>query len=280
MESSKSHSHTDASNDKINTETCASHFKRNSPRQAGKLYKHGTATALRRVKVVNTPLEARLSNALRHNLKELEEVVRKGVAGAFEAGAWSLLEIRDKRLYRETHATFADYCRAQFNVERSHGNRIMKAAQVLANLSPIGDIPMPNLESQVRPLVRLPVDQQIRAWKHAVNCSGRRVIAKQVQASVDSLYPRLTARISKHTTAENSERSIIVMADEKSLDHTEECSSAGDDLLTLIKGLDERRQNFVQWLQVVSADPAKLASRAQSMLDGVTEAVTNDPTAD
>ena len=42
-------------------------------------------------------------------LAELELVIERGLKTFVEVGA-ALLGIRDGRLYRETHATFEDYC--------------------------------------------------------------------------------------------------------------------------------------------------------------------------
>jgi hypothetical protein len=44
---------------------------------------------------------------------ELEEVIELGLATFITVGN-ALLEIRDSRLYRDTHATLEDYCRERW----------------------------------------------------------------------------------------------------------------------------------------------------------------------
>lgn len=71
-------------------------------------------------------------------LAELEEVVERGLSTFVEVGN-ALMEIRDARLYRATHPTFEAYCRERWGFSRSHGYRLIRAAE-LAELSPTGDI--------------------------------------------------------------------------------------------------------------------------------------------
>lgn len=82
----------------------------------------------------------------------------------------ALLEIRDSRLYRETHSTFENYCRDRWGMNRRYANRIIEAAVVVENLGPIGPklpstgtdqlVSLPTHESQARPLAKLEPEQQ------------------------------------------------------------------------------------------------------------------------
>jgi hypothetical protein len=63
----------------------------------------------------------------------------------------ALLEIRDSRLYRANFKTFEEYCRERWKMSKPQAYRLVDAAEVSKNLSPIGDI-QPTHESQVRPL--------------------------------------------------------------------------------------------------------------------------------
>ena len=65
----------------------------------------------------------------------------------------ALLAIRDGRGYRFEYATFEEYCRERWGMNRAHAYRLIDAAEVVNNLSPIGDIPAN--ESQARPLTQL-----------------------------------------------------------------------------------------------------------------------------
>jgi hypothetical protein len=64
--------------------------------------------------------ELELSLSERQELARHEDMIDKAVRSSFEASI-SLEEIRDKRLYRQTHKTFEDYCfsRWSFAVPRS-----------------------------------------------------------------------------------------------------------------------------------------------------------------
>jgi hypothetical protein len=73
-------------------------------------------------------------------LRELEDVIDRGLSTFVEVGE-ALLEIRDGRLYRSTHATFEDYCRDRWRMGRSHAYRLMEGAEVVRLLSPMGDTP-------------------------------------------------------------------------------------------------------------------------------------------
>ena len=55
-------------------------------------------------------------------LPELEAVIERGLATFIEVGK-ALMEIQDGRLYRETHATFEDYCRQRWEMSRVHAHR-------------------------------------------------------------------------------------------------------------------------------------------------------------
>ena len=85
-------------------------------------------------------------------LAELELVVERGLQTFSEVGA-ALLEIRDRRLYRETHASFEAYCRERWQLSRPAAYRAIDAARVVDVLSPIGDSPAN--EAQARELVPL-----------------------------------------------------------------------------------------------------------------------------
>ena len=50
-------------------------------------------------------------------------------------------------------ATFEEYCKERWGMNRAHAYRLIDAAEVVNNLSPIGDIPVN--ESQARPLTQL-----------------------------------------------------------------------------------------------------------------------------
>jgi hypothetical protein len=97
---------------------------------------------------------------------ELERAIAQGLTTFITVGN-ALLEIRDSRLYRDSHATFEDYCRDRWGMSRFYAHRLIDGAETAENLLPIGNV-QPTTESQVRPLAGLEPEQQREAWDAAV----------------------------------------------------------------------------------------------------------------
>jgi protein gp37 len=89
----------------------------------------------------------------------LETKIRNGLRKFYEVGN-ALAEINRDRLYQVLgFPTFDAYCRKRWNMSRTHAYRMMDAAIVDQNLSPMGDN-APKNERQARELVALPPEQQ------------------------------------------------------------------------------------------------------------------------
>jgi hypothetical protein len=83
------------------------------------------------------------------------------------------IHLRDRKLYRNTHASFEAYCRDRFGFQRRHSHQLIDAAQVVDNLiqfleidencAPMAHI-LPTKERQVRPLSSLTPKEQTEAW--------------------------------------------------------------------------------------------------------------------
>jgi phage N-6-adenine-methyltransferase len=111
---------------------------------------------------------------------ELEGRIEKGLKTFVEVGD-ALMAIRDKRLYRQSHGTFEDYCRERWGMERNYANKLIAASGVVSNLGTIVPI-LPTSESQARPLTRLEPEEQREAWQVAVASAGNgRVTARHVE---------------------------------------------------------------------------------------------------
>jgi hypothetical protein len=125
----------------------------------------------------------RLAPAERRRLTKLEGVVEHGVRTFVDVGL-ALQEIRDSRLYRETHSTFELYLDERWKISRSRGYRIIDAARVADAVSPTGDIPAN--ERQARELAPLLDDeaQLVEAWRELRDEYGDRVTAAKVKDAV------------------------------------------------------------------------------------------------
>ena len=114
--------------------------------------------------------------------KERHRLERKVERAFYEAGT-ALRGLRDQKLYRSTHRTFEEYCYERFGMQRAYPYRLMDAASVVDNLSPIGDI-LPTTESQCRPLARLEINNQCEVWQQAVEEAGGRVPTGRIVKSI------------------------------------------------------------------------------------------------
>ncbi len=93
---------------------------------------------------------------------ELEERQRLElkVERAFVEAGKALRALRDKRLYRNTHKTFEEYCRDRFGFNRMAAHFKIAAAIVFENLYTNGIQTLPNSERQMRELATLESDEQ------------------------------------------------------------------------------------------------------------------------
>lgn len=128
------------------------------------------------------PMANELTTVEAANLKGFEGQIEKGMA-SFELIGSALAAIRDDRLYRADHKTFALYCTKRWDLSPQHVNRLIAAAGVVENLEPTGS--KPKTESQVRALTQLPAEEQAEAWEEAVEeADGEEPTAAEVAAVV------------------------------------------------------------------------------------------------
>ena len=128
--------------------------------------------------------------------------LERKVERAFYEAGMALMELRDRRLYRSTHATFEDYCRERFNYTRRRPYQMIEAALIYDNLiekcAKILHI-LPTKEGQVQPLSQLELDDQPEAWISAVEEAGGkvppgRIVKEVVQRIKDKERPPITLK--------------------------------------------------------------------------------------
>jgi hypothetical protein len=108
------------------------------------------------------PVQERSHSSLADRLAYHEAIIENSHQAARDA----LYAIYAEKLYLHTHGSFEDYCEQRWGYSRQHGYRLVDAARVAINLSPIGDttaIP----ETHLRPLARLEPEMQIRIYEVA-----------------------------------------------------------------------------------------------------------------
>ena len=118
---------------------------------------------------VPEPLE-QLSRPENTRLEHLEHIIENFRKSYYKAGA-ALAEIRDKRLYRATHASFEAYVAERWELSRPRAYDLIDASRVANNLSAVADVATTN-EFQLRALRDLPAEDQIEVYTKAVERAG------------------------------------------------------------------------------------------------------------
>lgn len=130
-----------------------------------------------------------LDEAERADLATCERAVA-GLQRALAVAGKALATINQARLYRETHATFADYVEDRWGMKRAHAYRLIEAWPVAATLSPVGD----TNEAQVRELVpaakRHGVQVATAVFKE-LREQGGRMTAARIREAVRALPSRV-----------------------------------------------------------------------------------------
>lgn len=129
------------------------------------------------------------------NLHRLELKVER----AFYEGGTALKEIRDQRLYRNTHPDdFEGYCRDRFGKTKQAVNYLIAAAGVYKNLettngcrddnqsqtTTIGCRVLPTSERQVREVASFEKEVQVQIWSDAVALAEGKVPSSRIVKSV------------------------------------------------------------------------------------------------
>lgn len=143
-------------------------------------------------------------------LAKHEAVIERGLQTFCEVGT-ALLAIRDGRLYRESHETFEEYCQERWQLDRVYAYRIMNAAEVAANLLPMGNIPIN--ERQARPLTTLEPEAQRIVWEVVQKTApAGKVTAAHVQSVANVFKDVVTTGAIDNGTGEQIQVADVVKA--------------------------------------------------------------------
>lgn len=122
---------------------------------------------------------------IKDELAREEAIIERGMRSFVEVGN-ALMRIRDNDLYTITHDNFQTYCRDRWGMSKPYAIQVMGAAKVAENLKTVAIATRPTHESQLRPLTALPPDEQVAAWKEAVETApGGKVTAKHIHNVVN-----------------------------------------------------------------------------------------------
>lgn len=152
-----------------------------------------------------------LTKTERKSLKDYERTIENGLETFFEVGR-ALMSIRQEQLFLATHTTFDDYLRDRWGMEKSYASRCISASSVRERIVAAGCSVLPDAESQVRPLTRLPEERQVEAWNKAVlNAACGRVTA-EIVANVVGGKTKTTSTAAKKKPSPRTVLSTIKQA--------------------------------------------------------------------
>jgi hypothetical protein len=109
-------------------------------------------------------------------LAECEERIERGLSTFVEVGT-ALAMIRDNRLYRAEHPTFAGYCQERWGFTDRRARQIIEAAE-------IGTIVPVENEGQARELARVPEPERAEVYARAVERTNGKPTAAAVREVV------------------------------------------------------------------------------------------------
>lgn len=143
-----------------------------------------------------------------NRLTQLEDIIAANQHRFHQTGK-ALKQIRDEQLFRDLlFDSFDAYVRDRWDMARSQAYRLIKAANVIDNLSPIGDGVLPENEFQARVLACFTKADQRNIWR-AFIASGMALTAKNIR--------KLAHQASKNKPVKKANASMvdIISADYK-----------------------------------------------------------------
>ena len=140
------------------------------------------------------------------SLSTLEERIERGLKTFVEVGM-CLLEIRDRRLYKEKgYSRFEDYCQEQWGWSDSRARQLIGAAKSVTIVTALGES-APNTESQARelaPLVKADEQEAVKTWQELRATHGDNITASIIREAVqDKLKPQAQVPVIELPAVEN-----------------------------------------------------------------------------
>jgi hypothetical protein len=152
---------------------------------------------------------------------DCETILQKGLATFFEVGS-TLMTIREKRLYCETHRTFEEYCRDRWEIGRSYAWRVIAAAERMRLLPVTGSAKKPINEFQIRSSLKLNPTDFPKAWNEAISrAKGGKLTSRLLTSVVNEIdgsprrrHSRKSIRSSKKVHPIYSQGKILILLHE------------------------------------------------------------------
>jgi hypothetical protein len=119
-------------------------------------------------------------------LAECEDRIERGLQTFVEVGA-ALAMIRDNKLFRADHATFAEYCEKRWGFTDRRARQIIEAAEI-GNMFPVEN------SRQAAELARVPEAERADVWAKANETTGGKLTAAAIRAAFQPSQPETPAR--------------------------------------------------------------------------------------
>jgi hypothetical protein len=130
-----------------------------------------------------------LTKAEADELAILEDIITRGMDTFIEVGM-ALAEIRDRKLYKQTHTTFEQYLADRWDMSRSRAHRLIEAAKI-SEVLPTGN--KPTNEAQARELVDLTPDAALSVMQIArKEGKGKTPTARAIRGARQRIHPKRT----------------------------------------------------------------------------------------
>jgi hypothetical protein len=148
------------------------------------------------IEEVSPEVPTPLNNEERIRLDQLENVIAGSIQSFLVVGR-CLLEVRDRKLYREHYPDFKTYCIKRWGISERRGLDLARSTAVAEVLlagpaGPDGDSPLPAdlAENVMRPLSKLRPELQAECWRLASRISEKPthfVITRIVRLVIDAI---------------------------------------------------------------------------------------------
>lgn len=133
-----------------------------------------------------------LTTEERSKLDALEKVIAKNKR-AFVEIAVALTEIKEAKLYRQCHKTFAEYCEKKWGFGRQYAYEMIRAAEAVKSLPENVNDRLQNLE-QARALASVPEAKRVEVLDKAharAEEEDRPVTARDISEAAEEKRPRV-----------------------------------------------------------------------------------------
>ena len=158
-----------------------------------------------------TPQIEPLTSEEKERLAELEDSFRTSLNTA----AFALKEISDRKLYRETHRLFQDYCEEQLQISRRFASYQINFARIVEEFEKEQDVPfLPTSESQVRALAKLTSEERKALWLESCKKAGNKVPSRE---TVQSVVQQIRQQEKEYESIETGACVVIVRASKETL---------------------------------------------------------------